>query len=429
MPSLKIAYALQNAGSVKLDRDWGDSVPVKYTLRGLTANGHCVRVLMRKEGRVLAIDDHTQPDNTWQLPAGLPQMRAFRWAEFILRRLQQFARLPYFAVIDSYRFYDGLRRVLPAFDLCHEHSGLFSVGAALACRRTGCPYVLTFGGDAILEAGLAGSPLKGLHLRAARRAAAYTFRRADAILCVSEAAKGLLSQQYGVDPGKIFVLPNGVDLAHFERGADPAETRRRLGLGSDPVIGFAGSFRQWHGLDLLLESFSCLLADEPSARLLLVGDGPARGALEAQIDRLRLAGRVVITGFVPQAQVPDYLHVLDVAALPYPHLQQEIWFSPLKMFEYMAAGRAIVASRAGQIASVLEDGRTGVLVKPGDTAELTAALLALIRSPERRAELGGLARQAAAGHSWEQYIRRLETIYDHALAAHRNQDAELGGSF
>jgi glycosyltransferase involved in cell wall biosynthesis len=98
--------------------------------------------------------------------------------------------------------------------------------------------------------------------------------------------------------------------------------------------------------------------------------------------------------------------------LPYPELPGELWFSPLKLFEYMAAGKAIVASRAGQIAEILEDGQSGLLVAPGDVAAMGQAIVRLIADPALRQRLGDHARQqAVANHSWEQYIERLVQIY------------------
>ncbi len=415
---MKIAYALQNAGAVNLARDIGDAVPVKNGLRGLYQAGHQVSVLALRGQRVLGINDIARLDETWELPGGLPATRAFQRLEGGLRKIQGVLGIPYYARFDSWRFYDSLRRVLPDFDLCHEHNALFSVGAARAAARTRTPYVLTFSADTIMELDQVGKPLKGLHRQAAVRAAAYTYRQAKAILCVSEPARKRLIDQWGVDAQKIHVLPNGVDLALFGGAVDPQGSRRRLGLGSAPVIIFVGGFQRWHGLEILIESFAQVLAVEPSSRLLLVGDGPARKSVEEQVQALGRAQSVTITGLVPQAQVVEWLAAADIAVIPYPRLSQELWFSPLKLYEYMAAGKAIVASRDGQIASVLEDGQTGLLVEPGDVAELAGAILGLIRSPELRATLGRQARQQAeTRHSWEGYVRRLEFIYESVIAS------------
>jgi glycosyltransferase involved in cell wall biosynthesis len=188
--------------------------------------------------------------------------------------------------------------------------------------------------------------------------------------------------------------------------------REKLDFGNAPVIAFVGGFQLWHGLDLLVESFARVLTECPQAKLLLVGDGPAREVVEAQIAKFELGNSVVITGLIPQSQVPKMLAVADIAVIPYPELPQELWFSPLKLYEYMAAGKAIVASNAGQIAEVIQNGQNGLLVESGDVEGLGNAIVALIKNPIERERLGNNAKQQALEqHSWKQYIRRLEEIY------------------
>jgi glycosyltransferase involved in cell wall biosynthesis len=138
--------------------------------------------------------------------------------------------------------------------------------------------------------------------------------------------------------------------------------------------------------------------------------------VEQKIAELGLESAVIITGLAPQARVPQMLAAADIAVLPYPSLPRELWFSPLKLYEYMATGKAIVASRAGQIAEVIEDGHNGVLVTSGDVSELARALIGLLKNPAERARLGHNAhRQAVERHSWDQYVRRLEDLYLNVL--------------
>jgi glycosyltransferase involved in cell wall biosynthesis len=114
--------------------------------------------------------------------------------------------------------------------------------------------------------------------------------------------------------------------------------------------------------------------------------------------------------------VPEILAIADVVTIPYPQLPEELWFSPLKLYEYMAAGKAIVASSAGQITEVIQDGYNGILVEPGNVDELAQAIINLFKDPTRRERLGQNARQqAVTQHSWEQYINRLEKIYESVL--------------
>jgi glycosyltransferase involved in cell wall biosynthesis len=371
---------------------------------------------MLKGRSVVGIDDVMHPGRVWEVPAGLSGTKGFKWLESGVRRLQRVLRLPYFAFFDLYRFYEACHRCLPDFSLCHDHNGLFCAGAAIACSRLNIPYVLTVSADPFLEREYLKGPLRGLNRLVAAWEARFTYRVAKKIICVSEPAKQHLVESWQIDPEKIEVMPNGVDINFFKPVDVSASTRAGFSIGNGPVICFVGAFHPWHGLDLLVESFARVLKEFPEAKLLLVGDGRARPALDQKIAEQGVGSSVIITGLVPQVQVPTMLALADVAVLPYPQLPKELWFSPLKLYEYMAAGKAIVASRAGQIAEVLHHGYTGLLTEPGNVNGLSQAILDLLNNPKLRSELGQNARrQAVEQHSWERYIQRLEKIYASVL--------------
>ena len=413
---LRIAYALQNIGAVDFFQDVGDTVPVKQSLLGLQRAGHQVHCFRLRNRDVIRYDDVSQPEQIVHVPSGISETGLFKMGESGVRRLQKTLRLPYFAFFDAFRFYEACFRVLPAYDLCHEHNGLFCIGAAMVCKRLGLPYVLTFSADLFLERAFVGHPLKGIHAKIAAWQARYTYELAKKILCVSEPAKQHLVNTWQVNPEKIVVMPNGVDTHLFKPGEPARALHHQLGLNGHQVIAFVGGFQPWHGLEILVESFAQCLREVPHLKLLLVGDGRARESVEKAIQKFGVASQTIITGFVPLQQVPAYLSVSDLAVLPYPELPKELWFSPLKMYEYMSAGKAIVASRAGQIAEVIRDGENGLLVEPGDRTALARAMLRLLRNPDEKTRLGAVARQQAVDHhSWEQYVRKLEKVYRDAL--------------
>ena len=152
-----------------------------------------------------------------------------------------------------------------------------------------------------------------------------------------------------------------------------------------------------------------MAAEAPELRVLIVGDGPLRPALEAAAGE-----RVVFAGSVPRHEAPAHIAAMDIAVAPYPRLR-DFHFSPLKLFEYMAVGRPVVASRYPDIAAVIEDERSGLLVEPGEVDELAAALLRLVRDPSLAARLGEEARRRAAGeHSWR---RNAEAVVEQARRA------------
>jgi glycosyltransferase involved in cell wall biosynthesis len=219
-------------------------------------------------------------------------------------------------------------------------------------------------------------------------------------------------QAWHLPPEKIAVLPNGADVERFTPTADPRAARIRLGLDEAPTAIFVSGFYPWHASLELIESFAQVVEQMPTARLVMVGDGQMCAQTRIHAGALGLDRVVSFVGNVPHAQIPDWLAAADVAVMPYSKLPKEMWFSPLKMYEYMAAGKAIVASRAGQVAQVLTDGHTGVLVDLGDTRGFAQAILRLLQDQAERTRLGMNARrQAVEFHSWDQYVHTLESVY------------------
>ncbi len=419
-PNYRVAYVMQNTG-VDMRMDAGQTILIRETIRGLERAGHDVSLISLQGRAVMGVDDLGALDKTWAAAQGISGARPFRWLESAVRRGQTVARLPYFALFDSFRFYEACVRTLPQFDVCHEYAGLLSLGAALACRRLRMPYVLTSDADLLLESAVMGRPLRGLRKAAAQWVARTSYRLADRIICVSEPARDHLVKNWQVDLEKIVVMPNGVDVEKFHpdkhQNGRQMKPQRPLNLPeSVPIVMFVGSFQAWHGLDRLMAAFAKIIDVSPQARLILVGDGPERAATAVLARELGIADQVIFTGSVTHDEVPRLLNAADVVTLPYPPLPQELWFSPLKLYEYMAAGCAIVASASGQIVDVVQDGETGLLVPPGEVDALATAVLSLLQDPARRLALGEKARATTvAHHSWDAQIKRLTAVYEQVM--------------
>jgi glycosyltransferase involved in cell wall biosynthesis len=150
---------------------------------------------------------------------------------------------------------------------------------------------------------------------------------------------------------------------------------------------------------MLLAAFGDLHQADPSTHLLLVGDGPLRPRFEEEVRNAGLQEAVTFVGGVAHREVPYHVAAMDVAVAPYPALEEH-YYSPLKLFEYMAAGRAVVASQVGQVAEIVVDGVTGLLFQPGDRAGFVDCIWRLKKDAVLRDELGRRARVACLEHTW-----------------------------
>ncbi len=218
----------------------------------------------------------------------------------------------------------------------------------------------------------------------------------------------------GVAPDKIVVNPNGVDPEKFRPGIGDVAVRRELGVAeAETLAGFVGTFGPWHGVLTLAEAITLMPVD-CGVRFLLVGSGMFREEVERIIQAAGKERQVIFTGHVEHERVPALLDACDILLSPHVPLEDgsEFFGSPTKLFEYMAMGKGIVASRLGQIGEVLEDQETALLTEPGNARELADAILQLSRSPELRQRLGAAAREAAIGrHTWKRNAERVLDAY------------------
>lgn len=296
----------------------------------------------------------------------------------------------------------------------YERYSLFNVAGLALARRLGVPHVLEMNAPLRLER----ARTKGLSLDVmARLIERRLCAGSDAVLPVSRALYRY-ALEHGARPPHTLLLPNAVDTRRFHPLAHGWAARKRWGLGRDAfVVGFAGSLKPWHGTDLLLDAFATLRRHQPAARLLIVGEGPEGEALRQRAADLGISDATVFTGTVAHDEMPETLVAMDVGVAPYRQVP-DFYFSPLKVYEYMASGRAVVASDAGEIASLVRDGQTGLLCPPGDAAAIANALVRLARDGNLRARLAAGARMEAESHTWLDNARAVADLID-ALRADR----------
>lgn len=295
-------------------------------------------------------------------------------------------------------------------DFIYQRYSRFSWAGVDAGLRTGRPLFLEYNGSevwvgrywdrvgrlALLER------YERLNLAAAAR-----------IFVVSEVERRNLLR-VGVDDEKIVVNPNGVDTERFQPNIGGDRVRHELGIEKDEtLVGFVGTFGPWHGVHKLAEAIT-LVPKEARVRFLLVGSGALRDDVERVLREGDAGQRVILTGAVEHERVPALLDACDVLASPHVPLEDgsEFFGSPTKLFEYMAMGKGIVASRLGQIGEVLEDEKTALLVEPGDVKELSEAIMRMVQSRSLRERLGAAARRKAIEHhTWTRNAKRVLDAY------------------
>ena len=273
-----------------------------------------------------------------------------------------------------------------AADAIYERYSLFGEAGVQAATALGIPHVLEVNAPLREEARrFRALPNPTLAAEIERT----VFSRTRRILAVSRALARWLEQE-GVEPERIEVLPNGVTPERF----GPRTPRRR----DEFVVGFCGSLKAWHGIEVLLEACAIAFRREPALRLEVVGDGPLAQVLDTTTlpsDRLRRLGAV------RHAAAIERLHGWDAGVAPYLPIEG-FYFSPLKVVEYMAAGLCPVTSDLGDLPALLGGGDRGVLVPPADAERLASALVELARDRERAAELGRRARAyVLEEYTWE----------------------------
>lgn len=290
---------------------------------------------------------------------------------------------------------------------------LLSVSAAMIAKFKRIPFILEVNAPMALENRRFNH--KVVHLPFLPEwIESLNLKMADRVITVSQDLKNYFVDS-GIDPQKIYVVPNGVNVEAFRPQSAGRALRERLGFSESVVVGFVGSFHYWHGVEQLQTFVEELARKHQQARFLFVGSGPLKDDCEQALRAAGLEKRVVFTGYLRHEVVPQYLSAMDIALAPYPQMDF-FYFSPLKLFEYMAAEKAVVASRSGQIAELIRDGENGLLFEPGNLPELIAKTSALIENPALRQRLGRGARNTIVNeYSWKVNAEKILKIIGSSL--------------
>ncbi|MGS1097170.1 glycosyltransferase family 4 protein (plasmid) [Aquamicrobium terrae] len=290
----------------------------------------------------------------------------------------------------------ALREAGPV-DLVYERHALFAHGAMEEAAHQGIPGVLEVNAPLIEESA------RHRVLVMPEEADASTARamRAARLVVAVSGAVGDYARRHGAQGAE--VIPNAVDPARF-----PSVQRPDGRL----TVGFLGTLRPWHDVETLVRAMTPLRATFPHAHLLIVGDGPERERLAPLLAALNAE----LPGTVRPDDVPGWLARMDIAVAPYAG-NQPFYFSPLKIYEYMASGLPVVASDVGDLAQVVRHGRTGLLCPPDDPTALAGALAELAGNPQAARRMGQAGREIVLhDHTWARVAARVLRVATGVLA-------------
>lgn len=308
-------------------------------------------------------------------------------------RLWVLVRDIYDAARDS-KNVERVERVIDDFgpDVIYERNSYLHHAGAVAARKKSVPYFMEINAPTSEERReLFGAPLGWYHDRKELGRARF----ANGIVVVSGVLRDMLVKR-GVEPGKIAVFPNAIEPGRFENCAEKGKALREKVGAKGPVVGFVGSIAAFHGVARLIEAAAEIRPEFPDILVWIVGAGASLGDLKALAAKLELENNVRFEGRVPADEVPAYAAAFDIGVLP----GTAYYTSPIKLFEYGAAGAPTIAPRTPAVREVLEDGVHAILTDSKE--ELAEAIKFLLNNPAERQKLAGnLHRKVMTKHTWE----------------------------
>lgn len=325
---------------------------------------------------------------------------------YLPRAVYELVEIAY-GLYDYRRLASAVREHRP--DAIYARYNLYTLSPVWARRRFRLPLILEVNAPLVRERSRYGGLAWGALARRFERAC---WRGADRVVAVTQVLAREI-EAAGVPAARIAVMPNGVRPSDYASLPAAEAAKAAINLDGRLVVGFTGFLREWNGLERLID----WLADPGDSRrhLLLVGDGPARPMLIERAQRRGVADRVTITGVTGREDIMSRTAAFDVAVIP----EVTGYASPLKLFEYLAAGRAIVAPATPNLKEILVDGENALLFSPSDPEALRRTLDRACADPALRARIGRGAREtiAARGLTWAGNADAVVRLFSVLLAA------------
>lgn len=283
------------------------------------------------------------------------------------------------------------------YDIIYERYSLFGFVCSRLAGKYGIPLILEVNDATVIKRS---RPL--VLKRISRFIERITLENCHKIVTISQHFKRLLSDSHGISSEKIVVMSNAIDPLRFQLNSKNLITREKLGIKNKHIIGFVGAFVHWHGLDFLVRAMHDLVR-KYDIHILLVGDGPAREGIENLINKFEISEYVTVTGFVDSNDVPYYIRLMDICTMP----NSNEHGSPMKILEYMAMAKPVIAPAYEPIEEIITEGEEGLLFPPLDSEAFRSRVILLVKNEQIRRKIGENAKRKVFDRfTWLENARR-----------------------
>lgn len=372
-----------------------EGVHIAYVIKGLRELGHHVDIA--------SPTDKEPSSSAGNSPYAKRVGMKSNILNFISRILPQFG----FELLEIFYNFSAIKKLerkvkTNEYRFIYERQAFFLFAGAHIARKYSLPYIVE-----VNEVAGEQRVRRQVFTAIAKKIEKKVFNQADAIIVVSEHLKKKI-EELGVDGGKIHIVENGVDEGMFDIAIDESQIREKHKANKNTVvIGFVGWFVAWHKLDKLIDAIAQLDAEQ-SVQLWLVGDGDLKQSLTDRALERGISQNLIFTGAIPYKEIPKYLKAMDVCVIP----DSNKYRSPIKMFEYMAMAKTVVAPAYEPITKVINDGVDGVIFPPHDWNALASTLNRVIKDSVLREDIGVRARKKIISkYLWINNAKKVINIY------------------
>lgn len=329
-----------------------------------------------------------------------------------LRKAQTITRLPYLNYFESSHFSEVILRESEDVHCLYERTSWMSYGGLLASKKMNIPLILEFNGDPLLDLKSKGQHPRGLQLVISSSLFRYTLAHATYLIASGQGWKNNLIEKWKISPEKISVVENGTILVNLLCRENLANFQEKSSE-SQIKIAYLGGFYPWHGTKIAVNAFHQLIREGINAQLVMIGDGSDLDDTKKIATSLGIEDKVVFTGTLPPENYANILASCHIGLSPYCGWRE---FSGLKLFDYKAAGLAVIASGQNGQPQTIVHNKTGLIVPPCDEKALTNAMKLLARDCNFTAALGQQARfEAEAKHTWRNSAQNIINIINQSV--------------